>query len=89
MHQELNKSRTVREDMEERHAREIADEVARLHDRIEQERKICEDNTEKIAKSLQEEVAKVDELLATEQKVSVCHYKLHLVQHMELNEDVI
>jgi len=68
LRQQLTKNTRLREEIEQRHAREVAEEVARIQDKIDKERHTSEENRKKIATNIDEETAKVAALVTQESK---------------------
>lgn len=87
LRQETAKHRRIREEIEQRHAREIAEEVARLQDKVDSERKTREENLAKIKANLAAEVKKADDAIAaaTSKRESTAGELLTLLEDMHRN----
>merc|ERR1719337_69153 len=69
LHVELAKEKKLREEAEERQAKEIQDEINRLCERIDQERRGREGEEDAIIKKLNDELIKLQDILQQEQKI--------------------
>merc|ERR1711939_965000 len=64
---DLAREKKLREEAEERHEKEVADEIIRIADTVDQERKQRLDGEETLLKRLNDEVFRLTDIIAQEQ----------------------